>query len=192
MSKKDFSVFFKENKETISELKIPEKDFKRILSIFIGEGFSEKTIEELDKDIKDLKLSKPVETVTLICFNSLKKSFEDCISDIVYKNPEIVKETVSNLIKDMQSTLFKLFYILRSSENNDKQMALITFLSMLNILGFSNICDKSELVKFSSAICKKNNYDIQEILVGTFKSFYLYATNNSDLDDKPQNTNIYH
>ena len=92
----------------------------------------------------------------------------------------------------MQSTLFKLFYILRSSENNDKQMALITFLSMLNILGFSNICDKSELVKFSSAICKKNNYDIQEILVGTFKSFYLYATNNSDLDDKPQNTNIYH
>ena len=187
----DFEALFKEDKETIADLKISKKDFKRILNVFVEGNPATKTIGDVNKQIQDLKLDKPIETVLFICFNSLKKSYEDSINNIVYKNPDIVKDIINGILKELPTTLFRLFYLMRSPENLDKQTVLITFLFVLNILGFSNICNKADLVKFASAICKKNNYNIEDILMGTFNSFYVYSLEGSPSNES-QNANTYH
>jgi len=187
---RDFSSFFEEYKEAIADLDIPKKDFERIFHLFVESDTSSKTVDDLGEDIDKINLKKPFETILLVCISSIENLFTTNLNSEIDNKSEDIMLSFSD--REIHVLLFKLFFILKSPINENRQVAFIIFSVFLTILGFSNICDKSELIKFASNIFKKNDFDLQEILLGMFRSLHFLANKDANTIYKPQNTNVYH
>lgn len=189
MEDKSISNFFEEFEDVIKKLNIPKKDFESIFKILAESETSTKTFGDIGKLIQEIPLSKPFETVLLICFSSLENRFTANLNKEIEERLD--KELINISNREVHLILFKLFFIIRSSVGENKQTSLTIFTILLTIIGFSNICDKSELVKFTSNVFKQNDIDMQETLLNMFRSLYFLENKENDLLSNKQGNSKY-
>lgn len=190
MESKSISNFFKEFEDVIRKLNIPKKDFESIFKILSESETSTKTFGDIGELIQNIPLSKPFETILLICFSSLENLFTANLNKEIDERLDEELFNISN--REVHLILFKLFFILRSPISENRQTSLTIFTVLLTIIGFSNICDKSELVKFTSNVFKQNDIDMQEILMNMFRSLYFLTNKENDILNSKQGNNRYH
>ncbi|HRZ18548.1 MAG TPA: hypothetical protein P5136_00585 [Methanofastidiosum sp.] len=170
----EFKGFFEENRDVIKNLAIPEDEFEKVLTLLSPKNSRARTTSDLKREILNLNLSNPDEVLLTINITSNLKAFQANLETAIFSEQVQIEDLTATSILDVHKCLYKIFYFLGSSAKGS-DISLSTFLIALNLLSFSKICDRTELIKFAVNICKSNNYSLQDIIDGVFKSFYFYS-----------------